>query len=174
MNGLSCIKCTEEFTLDSRLPLVLPCGDSVCMKCVLFLSTQSQNFLKCSVCSLIYEVTNIFIKELPKNKALISLISSANLPTSKSGPNPRILFANTPEPKRISASPDKNYGYFTPSTYHSPLPFSSPNSVAIKCARLGCKNDRFFLNGEVWNYCSINCRDSCKFDDSTNNPKIQF
>lgn len=159
MNGLRCIKCVEDFTLDSRLPLVLPCGDSVCMRCVLFISGQSQNFLKCPECSLIYEITNFFIKELPKNKAILAIISSTDSIEVKNGPMPKVLFANTPEPKRITTSPSKNFGYFTPSIYHSPLPFSSPNSVAIKCAREGCNNDRYFVNGEVWEYCCLNCRD---------------
>jgi hypothetical protein len=159
MSGLHCTKCEEQFNLDKLIPLVLPCGDSVCMSCLLKIRGQSYNLHKCTNCSFIFEVSNKFISELPKNKAILSLVSS-NGSYQRNGPLPKVLFANTPEPKRITSSPvQKPFVYYTPSSYQHPVTMSSPNSVAIKCSRPGCNKDRYFYNGEVWDYCCLNCKE---------------
>ena len=159
MSGLNCTKCSQRFDRDSLLPLVLPCGDSACMSCLLQAKSQSLSLYKCPACSFIFEINNKFISELPKNKAILSIVSSSFPEYPNAGPQPKILFANTPEPKRIRASPDsKALAYHTPSSISTQLVFSSPNSVNLKCSRPGCNKDRYYYNGEVWDYCCMNCQ----------------
>ena len=160
MAGLNCISCELLFNSDIKLPLVLPCGDSICMQCMLRYTYPQPDIYKCSVCWRSYQVTNYFIKELPKNKAILSLINSPVISQQRYGPSPKVLAFSTPEPKRVYDSPDKINRFSTPSTYpySGSLQLSSPNSVRMKCARDGCNNDRYFLNGEIWEYCCINCK----------------
>ena len=157
MSGLNCTNCGNLFDKENKLPLVLPCGDSICIECLISTNQSINKIYKCGECWRSFEVTNYFLKELPKNKAVLMLIGP-NSGSYKSGPAPRILFS-TPENRKIS-SPEKNYNYFTPTTYPSSFYLTSPNSVSIKCARRGCTNDRYYANGEVWEYCCINCRES--------------
>ena len=164
INGLNCTNCDDQFNIENKIPLVLPCGESICMQCLVSLINPLPKVLKCSVCWRSFEINNYFIKELPKNKALLIILRSLNQPNNHNGPSPKVLFSNTPEPKKIYESPDKIRGYSTPSIgrdYFQGLQFTSPNSVAIKCARPGCNNDRYYINGNVWEYCCLNCE---KFD----------
>jgi hypothetical protein len=171
MNGLLCITCRNQFNTDSRVPLVLPCGDSVCLQCLFSISSSSPNPVnnpyQCPVCWHGYNITNIFIKELPKNKALLSFLPENTLLSPRSSPSSRVLFPATPEAKRVFDSPEKRYGSFTPSTYSgqtysNPVILTSPTSVSMKCSRPGCYNDRYFLDGQVWDYCCINCKNGAR------------
>lgn len=161
MAGLNCISCEVLFNSDNHLPLVLPCGDSICMECILRYTAPVPVVYKCPVCWRAFSVSNHFVKDLPKNKAILMVLQGPRLESPKHGPSPRILPFSTPEAKRNYASPEKLAGYLTPSThgYSTPLHFSTPNSVKVKCAREGCNNDRYYMNGEIWEYCCINCRD---------------
>ena len=126
------------------------------MECAVNFSRNPPMIYSCE-CRRFFELSNYFIKELPKNKAIMTLLGAGEIQNQKMGPSPRILFSNTPDPKRNFESPEKYPGYSTPSTYQSSLAFSSPNSVTLKCARPQCNRDRYYLNGEVWDFCCINC-----------------
>jgi hypothetical protein len=159
MNGLSCTKCGQEYNSQTNIPLVLPCGDSVCMRCMLSYSHPSPSIYKCTICPQCYEVSNYFIKDLPKNKALLHIVNSPSSQPKKSGPSPKVLFSSTPEIKRTYESPEKINGFMTPSTNTSNIVFTSPHSVSLRCNRTGCYKDRYYDSTGVWDYCSINCRD---------------
>ncbi|CAF0807271.1 unnamed protein product [Brachionus calyciflorus] len=73
-----CPICHKEYDT----PIILPCGESICSKCINPLGEESDNFL-CKLCNTIHEIpTNGF----QLNKALIKVIETKN----QSIPNPQV------------------------------------------------------------------------------------
>ncbi|OMJ90561.1 hypothetical protein SteCoe_7057 [Stentor coeruleus] len=170
MDGLKCTSCERPFDCDEFLPLVLPCGDSICMMCILQYSHQTKRY-QCQICWRSYELNNIFIKDLPKNNALLSLIGREQPLMAKQGPSPKVLFS-TPENKRTYSPSFNSVHYYTPSTEPSSnfmaFYMTSPNSASIKCMRPGCFNDRYVLDGKILDYCCQNCHDLSLYPKSRN------
>ena len=50
INGLNCTNCDDQFNIENKIPLVLPCGESICMQCLVSLINPLPKVLKCSVC----------------------------------------------------------------------------------------------------------------------------
>jgi len=159
MNTLVCPKCGNNFDNINKVPLVLKCGDTLCMPCLISECYLGTVMAQCPRCKDSQELNFSIIKDLPKNKAILDLLSR----TTYTGP------LTPPAPREVSPGP--NYAFtpgpsakllgFDESPNSKPLatPFrlSSPHSVDVKCKRPGCNNDRYYLNGSVYEYCSINC-----------------
>ncbi|CAG9335844.1 unnamed protein product [Blepharisma stoltei] len=207
-NPLACPKCTLRFDTENHLPLVLPCGDSFCMACIV---SNPFPFFECNRCGKSTELSLAKIKDMPKNNAIIELLPysfqglnnfaslSISEPTNTPprskfqspisepffhsftpGPSSRVLkYEETP-----GSSENIHYlswqGYRSPySTEHTqkinpfrtpsttapstPIKMTSPNSISLKCKRLGCTNDRYYMDGQVFEYCSINCYNQDNF-----------
>jgi DNA-directed RNA polymerase subunit M/transcription elongation factor TFIIS len=65
---LKCPSCLEKFVS----PRLLPCGDSICLRCIQFIKVQKgNNLFKCPACE---EVHTISSQNLPRNKILEKLL----------------------------------------------------------------------------------------------------
>ncbi|OMJ86137.1 hypothetical protein SteCoe_12412 [Stentor coeruleus] len=170
MDGLRCTNCEKHFDCNELIPLVLPCGDSICMICILRYSNQSKRY-QCLICWRAYELNNIFIKDLPKNNALLSLIGREQAMVINQRPQPKALFS-TPENKRLFNPSFNSVHYYTPSTEPSldfkSIYMTSPNSASLKCMRFGCSNDRYVLDGKLLDYCCQDCYDKSLIPRSIN------
>ena len=66
---LKCPCCSQKFVS----PRLLPCGDSICLKCIQFIKDQNSNdFLRCPVCE---ELHSFDTDKLPKIKLVESLLN---------------------------------------------------------------------------------------------------
>lgn len=68
--AFSCPICKKEY----ESPVILPCGESICSKCVTPIGTYSNSFL-CKLCNSLHDIPD---NGFPQNKALIKLIKSNN------------------------------------------------------------------------------------------------
>ena len=72
-----CDNCKNLFDINKRIPYIIPCGHTICQKCVNSLEYKNNN-IKCPIDSHIYEITK---EKIPKNEMLIEYIQN-----NKSGP----------------------------------------------------------------------------------------
>ena len=72
-----CEKCQKLFDVNTNLPYLIPCGHTICEKCLNTLDFKN-NKMKCPIDSHIYEVTK---DKIPKNEMLIYYFQ-----TNKNGP----------------------------------------------------------------------------------------
>jgi hypothetical protein len=70
--------CRSLFDINKRMPYIIPCGHTICQKCVNSLEYKNNN-IKCPIDSHIYEITK---EKIPKNEMLIYYIQTNN----KKGP----------------------------------------------------------------------------------------
>lgn len=213
---LECPRCHQPFDAEQNVPLVLQCGHSLCMPCVLGVCYLSAARLECCQCGGVELMTLAKAKALPPNQTLLQLcdksetcppLSRLSLASEKpvgfSTPNKRFSTptttatrnAFTPGPstrylmlddtplsqgcRQIGCSHHQRYvpgtGMNSPycCEHHSQAfpppklstrPFSysenamsPPCSDALKCKREGCTNDKYCLQGQIFEYCSINC-----------------
>jgi hypothetical protein len=72
-----CENCKELFDLKENLPYLIPCGHTICQKCLNSFEFKN-NKMKCPIDSHVYEITK---EKIPKNEMLIEYIQN-----NKSGP----------------------------------------------------------------------------------------
>jgi hypothetical protein len=213
---LACPRCSQTFDPDQRVPLVLQCGHSLCMPCILGVCYNSAAKLECIECGSSELMTLAKAKALPPNKTLLQLcegrteapllsrlsLGSEKLPVGFLTPSKRFSTPTTTAYTRnaFTPGPSTRFMSFEDSPQHqdcrhsgclhkqrylpgtgmnspycgehhshvlSPLetrPFglsdpvtSPPQSPSLKCQRGGCTNDKYCLQGQVFEYCSINC-----------------
>jgi hypothetical protein len=65
---LKCPVCSEKFVS----PRLLPCGDSICLRCIQFLKIQNSDLYKCPACA---DIQSIQAHTLPKIKTLENLLN---------------------------------------------------------------------------------------------------
>lgn len=202
MNPFNCPDCKSRFDPEYYLPLVLPCGDNICMACATKSCLTNSGTKSCNRCSLSFVISMSKIKDMPKNKALLELLqlnphnfeilknqdlkiypgtpryeSSFSSPVSTKGsysytpgPSSRVLdFFSTPEKTNLGARlfsptkdtaqliPNREISRFLPEFPAENLVLTTPTSINLNCKRQGCGNDRYYQNGHVYPYCSINC-----------------
>lgn len=68
-----CCICSFKFDSIDYIPLVLKCGDSACMNCLIKLSSLSQG--ECMICNYRFPISFSLMKDLPVNKAVLLLIN---------------------------------------------------------------------------------------------------
>lgn len=216
---LECPRCGQLFDSEQKVPLVLQCGHSLCMPCILGVCYNRAARLECPKCGAAELMTLAKAKGLPPNKTLLQLcdktetegyppLSRLSLSTEKPplgfstptkrfstpttaysrnaftpGPSTRFLsYEDSPLRqgcRQVGCSHHQSYvpgsgmnspycGEHHPQTF-SPRPpdvrpfsyvdpvMTSPHSVSLKCRREGCTNDKYCLQGQVFEYCSINC-----------------
>lgn len=67
---ISCEKCEEEFNQEHKIPLILPCGHTICRKCIESIMSKL-GYVRCPIDAKRHYND---IKHFPKNLNLISLI----------------------------------------------------------------------------------------------------
>ncbi|CAG9314410.1 unnamed protein product [Blepharisma stoltei] len=117
LNPFNCQECSLKFDSENRLPLVLPCGDSLCMVCAVQLCNFSSSRKMCKKCHQPYELSLQKIKDMPKNKALLDLLllNIQIIPQAIKQRNEFIL--STPTRKFQSPLSFDERHSFTPDTY---------------------------------------------------------
>lgn len=70
--GLNCFSCKSMFNNIQNVPLVLKCGDSICMNCLIKVCGQGES--ECSICRHKFLINFSALKDLPVNKALLAFI----------------------------------------------------------------------------------------------------
>ena len=139
-NPVECFECKGRFENKNRVPLVLKCGDSVCMSCLL--EKVSFSSYICKVCLERHMVSFNFIKEMPVNKALLAYIER-NFDNDHKN-----------EFKEKSISFDRKVSEFRCNTDDSLIPFIDNE---IKCKRKVCHKEKYVYNNVIYEYCSIEC-----------------
>jgi hypothetical protein len=71
-NGFNCCICSGIFDEFDLVPIVLKCGDSACMNCLV--QAASRGIVECFFCGVKVGMNFEGLKDLPVNKALVDLL----------------------------------------------------------------------------------------------------
>ena len=122
-----CFGCGKDFDGVQAVPLVLKCGDSVCMNCLIRVCGQAES--ECPVCGFRFLISFSVMKDFPVNKALVRLVKQR---------------------PRISCFSQSNLDQVHPYVGLGDL-------GKERCKRLGCSNPKYEHLNVVYEYCSIAC-----------------
>lgn len=136
---LQCVECLKVFDTQNKVPLVLKCGDSICMECLL--NKLNTGYYICLYCQLTQSVSLSEIKDMPINKALLNYIEAINKPIYNK--LPPTAYTNTQ--LKFNSSIDPKINAFMTS------------EDEMKCKRHSCNKPKYTYNNTIYEYCSINC-----------------
>jgi hypothetical protein len=137
-NSAKCPLCMYVYDDKHRIPLVLPCGDSICMSCLL--PQASNNEHECSICRSKQRVSYSIIRELPINKALLLIISQISHP----------IPLNLEENQNLRVSGFEEFDLSRISPYLE-------SQDDLKCKREGCSNQKYTHLNVIYEYCGVEC-----------------
>ena len=142
---LFCQRCSVQYDPHNCIPLLLDCGHSMCMRCIIEEAYRPDKILVCSRCnnSQIIEMFNI--KSMMINRDLLELVPTRTLPGRPLTPirstySPIISRTNNFTPIMSSRSI-----YDSPqSTYR---PYQGSPVPDMKCKLPGCNRTRYIASG---------------------------
>lgn len=158
-SALRCKCCFSVYDPTNKVPLVLKCGDSVCMDCLL---NSLKTYMECPVCNVKHVLTMSLIKDMPVNKALLlylqnfGIIETIKLESQQSKRDFPIDFVKK----------------FNEQNLEDISPFMVDN-IDMKCKRIGCDKEKYQYEEVIYEYCSIECFELDK-SSSINNVKYSF
>lgn len=124
-----CVECLKKFDIENKIPLVMQCGDSICMACAV--GRANEKVYQCPVCREKQRIGFEIVKDMPVNKALLEYIQG------EAGPGNRNSGFQIGDDRKVD-------------------PFLISQGDA-KCARPGCANDKYSFNEIVYKYCGLVC-----------------
>ena len=140
--AVECIDCNQNFDLFNRVPLVLRCGDSVCMMCLM--KNIGLSLYRCPFCYCDSTLTFALVKDMPINKALLDYIKEK--------------MTNNSNHENLSSSWEKKFigSIFQTDIDEKIDPFIK-TPIDNKCKREDCAKEKYCFNNVIYEYCSIDC-----------------
>jgi hypothetical protein len=94
---LQCTKCTTKYDKEKHAPLVLPCGKTICMNCVMKNLDEESNSYACYFChDKEHACSSKKLGDFPKNDIILVLLeTNGQPPMDSSRPPSRVNFAKS-------------------------------------------------------------------------------
>ncbi|OMJ69763.1 hypothetical protein SteCoe_32428 [Stentor coeruleus] len=156
-SALECKYCHTLYDPKNKVPLVLKCGDSICMDCIV---NSLKTYIECPICNIKHAFTMSQIKDMPVNKALLLYIQNLGVKETRK-------FKPQENKKDF---PREFVQKFNEQNLDDISPFMV-DDIDMKCKRIGCDKEKYQYEEVIYEYCSIEC---FEFDKSSSINSVKY